>query len=153
MKIFKGSRLELLHEDPIHIHSCNVAAFLNRNYMKVLQTIGARAGQQPGIFQYKRTPEGVHIDSSVGQTANPSVLNFSSEEWDDLLSDLNGKTVYTLSELKDVIDGNFRRIYPDFNGSDAACIAAILEHEGSIDHYGGTSGPSQTVTINLRRDF
>lgn len=40
-----------------------------------------------------------------------------------------------------------------FNPSHAAKFAAVLEHEGSIDHYGGVIGHGQSASIYLRRDF
>lgn len=39
------------------------------------------------------------------------------------------------------------------NPSHAAKIAAVLEHEGSIDHYGGVMGQGLSASIYLRRDF
>ncbi len=81
-------------------------------------------------------------------------MSFTSSQWDALLDSLRqNNAVNTLSELNKLITSEFHQHYTDFNGSDAACVAAILEHEGSIDHYGGTAGPSLTVSINLRRDF
>src|SRR4030095_8965675 len=54
--------------------------------MKVLQTLGRHGATQEGIFQYKRTAEGVHIDSAVGQaTLQPAHIVLTRRQWTAIL--------------------------------------------------------------------
>lgn len=118
--------------------------------MKVLQTLGEHsATQQAGIFQYARTKSGVIIDLTVGLSANGDKFTISSEDWQGLLETLGeGNKVFELSDLRSSIEEHF-----SLNGSEAAAVVAILEHEGSFDHYGGLKGGGVYVSINLIRDY
>jgi len=119
--------------------------------MKVLQTIGEHAGtQQAGIFQYARTAEGVIIDLTVGLSANAQKLMMPHSHWEALLKALSKikNKVFDMSDLRTFIEGHC-----GFDGSEAAAVVAILEHEGSFDHYGGLKGNNIYVSINLIRDY
>jgi hypothetical protein len=130
--------------------------------MRVLQSLGeASKTVQAGVFQYRRTDVGVELDLSIGQA--PSVLQpkvlISHRDWVMLLrAFVGGKKVFRLTRkagkasVYDRVEQVFRTL-PScsgvaWNDSYAACIAAILEHEGSLDLHGGRSGP-----IHLKRDF
>ncbi|BBK11100.1 hypothetical protein WP3W18E01_17430 [Raoultella ornithinolytica] len=117
--------------------------------MKVLQTLGVHQGGQAGIFQYKRTSEGVIIDPTVGFNESAEKFTVSSEQWDDMLTRLEniGNKVVNLTDLKDEVSDEL-----GLNNSEAAAIVAILEHEGTFDHYGGVAGRGESVSITLRRD-
>ncbi|MBL0906731.1 hypothetical protein [Pectobacterium carotovorum] len=117
--------------------------------MKVLQTLGAHAGGQVGIFQYCRTSEGVYVDPTVG-FSSADEFTVSHDDWVDLLAYLGGLgySTFDLSELRDEISD-----YLTIGSSEAAAIVAILEHEGSFDHYGGVRGGGVSAAIILRRDY
>lgn len=117
--------------------------------MKVLQTLGVHAPtRQAGIFQYKRTSTGVHIDTTVGQAAEGGTYFILNDAWGAMIAALSsGGVVNTLQELKGIISAQL-----GVDGTGAAAVAAILEHEGSIDHYGGLAGQGEHVSINLRVD-
>jgi hypothetical protein len=117
--------------------------------MKVLQTLGSHAGNQPGIFQYWREPGMVVIDMSVGQVAGAGRVTVPNNQWDAMLVQLA-----TLGKVQTVAQLNaFVCIQIRTNPSEAACVVAIMEHEGSIDHYGGIAGPGISVDINLKRQY
>lgn len=136
--------------------------------MKVLQTLGAHSGRQVGIFQYRRTPQGVHIDASVGRASlSPSEIHISSDEWDAILMAIqnasdetfrltgtppfqqppNGCLYQLLSATVPSPSDGWR-----WNDSWKSYVCAILEHEGSIDLYHGMLGPNATAIITLKRD-
>lgn len=118
--------------------------------MKVLQTLGVYgATQQAGIFQYFRGADGVHIDCTVGLAAGGSVTVIENQSWSSMLRYLGAqRSVYDLGSLRGLIE-----IFLSINSSVAACVVAILEHEGSFDHYGGVAGVGSAVKINLRRGY
>jgi len=136
--------------------------------MKVLQTLGAYGGQQTGIFQYRRTPEGVHIDASVGRaTLNPDTIRLSRREWTAILQALQAaqQETFRLTGAAPFQQPPNQSLYElmrnavphphdgwQWNDSWHAYVCAILEHEGSIDLYHGPLGPSATAIICLKRD-
>ncbi|WP_421171568.1 hypothetical protein [Aeromonas dhakensis] len=118
--------------------------------MKVLQTLGSHAGNQPGIFQYWRDPEKVNIDMTVGRVEGGGHFTISNRHWAELLEDLcNDGAVQTLTGWNEIVRDSLGNV----SISEAACIVAVLEHEGSIDHYGGIAGRGIAVDINLKRQF
>lgn len=136
--------------------------------MKVLQTLGAHGGAQTGIFQYRRTPDGVHIDASVGQAnLNPDQITFTSAEWGAMLTAIRNAQNQTF-RLTGVPpfpqppnDSLYRLLgaaVPNpaggwqWNDSWRSYVCAILEHEGSIDLYHGGLGPNASAIICLAKD-
>lgn len=117
--------------------------------MKVLQTLGGYRGGQAGVFQYKRNSEGVYIDPTIGLNASAEAFTIPNEDWNEMLSMLENfdRKVRDLTEIKDAIGEQF-----SMNNSETAAIVAILEHEGTFDHYGGFIGGGDSVSIHLRRD-
>lgn len=121
--------------------------------MKVLQSLGQHGGtQKVAVFQYRRTPNGVEIES----VPEGDSISISAQEWQSMLDKLAQSLRGTFplsgedslhSRILDALPGK------GFNPSHAAKIAAVLEHEGSVDHYGGVTGQGQSVSIHLRRDF
>ena len=123
--------------------------------MKVLQSLGRhKPKHQEGIFQYRRTMAGIEIDMTVGQA--PSVKNpiftVSVDDWQTILSTLAAhkkaarlnrtrakKPLGPTTSLYELIDKALPK--NGWTDSHRAAICAVLEHEGSIDHYGGRSGP------------
>jgi hypothetical protein len=121
--------------------------------MKVLQSLGQHGGtQQVAIFQYRRTPQGIEIQS----VPDGESFSISTEEWQSMLEKLgqSSRATFPLSG-ENSLHGRILEALPGkgFTPSHAAKIAAILEHEGSIDHYGGVTGQGQSVSIYLRRDY
>lgn len=135
--------------------------------MKVLQTLGRhQSTQQEGIFQYKRSTQGVEIDLSVGQTSLPiQQITLTADEWQRILAAIehaHGQTFRLTrsttgnaphNSLYDTISGAVPHPNAGFNWNDSyrACVAAILEHEGTIDHYGGPLGGGEHAAIVLHR--
>jgi len=136
--------------------------------MKVLQTLGAHAGTQPGIFQYRRTPDGVNIDASVGQANIPNNnITLTTAEWSQILQAIRDTELQTfrltgvqpydqpprqslyelISTIVPIPSGGWT-----WNDSLKSCVCAVLEHEGSIDLYHGTLGPSHQAIICLKKD-
>ncbi|WJY13618.1 hypothetical protein PCO82_06700 [Pectobacteriaceae bacterium CE90] len=118
--------------------------------MKVLQTLGVHgATGQAGIFQYRRTGNGIEVDLSIGFSNTAGRVVISHQDWERLLYDfLQQNSVWDLSSLRSFIQ---TRLTVD--GSTASAVAAILEHEGSMDLYGGVIGVGQGVSIHLQRDY
>ena len=84
--------------------------------MKILQTLGRHGGQQEGIFQYRRTTEGVFIDSAVGQAQlAPPSITVATQEWAAILETI-------------------RRAPQDSFGAFVCALGPI--HEGSGTHAG-----------------
>ena len=131
--------------------------------MKVLQTMGKHAGSQVGVFQYKRTADGVWIDSRISTaTTTPFTVCISHEDWNRLLNAIfsSRNKTFALTSAGN-IDGqtDSQNIYElistirgDLNDSVKAAICAILEHEGTIDHYHGPVGGGVTVRLVVIRD-
>ncbi|MDG9783717.1 hypothetical protein [Metapseudomonas otitidis] len=130
--------------------------------MKVLQTLGRHGGAQEGIFQYRRNSEGVFIDTSVGQAnIQPAQLQITNEEWRLIVHALETADGTTFritgappfdtppnTSLHDLI----RKVLPKPSGgswhpSHFSYIAAILEHEGTLDLYHGTLGQGNSPAM------
>ncbi len=146
-------------------------SYFNPNIqMKVLQTIGRHGGHQEGIFQYKRGASGVTVDASIGQAQlDPNTILITTEEWTAILQAIQNcsQATFRLSGsnqsnppppnqvLYDVVS----RAVPNpadnwsWNDSWRAYVAAILEHEGSIDLYHGVLGQQHGAFIPLARDI
>ena len=138
--------------------------------MKVLQTLGRYGGGQEGIFQYRRTKDGVVIDSSVGQaTLHPSQIQITTQEWCDIISALNqnqhstfrltGKAPFNTPPHQSVWE-IVKQALPNpcggwkWHQSWASYVAAILEHEGTLDLYHGPLGNNNLpAIICLKRDI
>lgn len=138
--------------------------------MKVLQTLGRHQGNQAGIFQYRRTPNGVNIDARVGQAEKLVDIWITSEEWQAILTALS-KAQYETFRLTPSSNSTvtkqpnqslydfIRKTLPKPSGgwswtdSYLSYVCAILEHEGSIDLYHGPLGPEFQAVIALARDF
>lgn len=136
--------------------------------MKVLQTLGAHGGAQTGIFQYRRTPDGVHIDASVGRAQlTPDNVLLSSVEWQALLTEIRAVSNNTFrltgqgpfaNPPSQSLYSLINRAIPNpsagwhWNDSWRSYVCAILEHEGSIDLYHGPLGQGHAAIINLARD-
>lgn len=107
--------------------------------MKVLQTLGKHGGQQEGVFQYRRDSRGVYIEPFL-ETQAP--IHVPNDQWSSILTELEANTTFRLtrsdsdgpSSLYDLIQKNAPSAVSD---SHRSYVAAILEHEGSIDLYHG----------------
>ena len=135
--------------------------------MRVMQTLG-RQGKQEGVFQYRRTPAGVVIDTSIGTAnLNPVEVTLTNSEWTDILTEIAKQTNKSLrltksgtgdpptSVLYEIIE---KAVPKPTNGwswhtSWKSYVCAILEHEGSVDLYAGSLGPKHQAHITLARDF
>lgn len=136
--------------------------------MKVLQTLGRHSGAQEGIFQYRRQPDGVHIDSAVGQAKlTPPQITITHDEWRAILQAiqncpqgsfrLTGQAPFSSppnQSLYEVLATTLPAPAGGWTWNDSwkAYVCAILEHEGSIDLYHGTLGPQHQAIICLRKD-
>lgn len=136
--------------------------------MKVLQTLGRHGGTQAGVFQYRRTADGVVIDSSIGRAnLDPAQITVTNEEWTAILSAIRNSQTATFrltgvapfpeppnSSLYELLGQAVPDPQREWNWHDSwkACVCAILEHEGSIDLYHGPLGPNATAIICLTRD-
>ncbi|MDU6227925.1 MAG: hypothetical protein E6625_20480 [Enterobacter asburiae] len=120
--------------------------------MKVLQTLGSyNYNGQVGIFQYRRIVAGVEINP-LDHNLHSVVIPHNS--WTNMLTFLDGlqKKVNGLSDLKKALSQALRGVQGIHNNHMPA-VAAILEHEGSIDHYGGKMGRNQSATIYLKTEI
>ncbi|WP_027711499.1 hypothetical protein [Dickeya chrysanthemi] len=123
--------------------------------MKVLQTLGAyNKNGQVGIFQYRRVASGVEINPmyTPGKKQLSQVV-IPHDKWTAMLANLSTlqKKVNGLTPLKKVLSNALRGI-PGIHNNHMPAVAAILEHEGSIDHYGGKMGSKASATIHLRTE-
>ena len=137
--------------------------------MKVLQTLGRHGGAQEGVFQYKRTADGVFINSSIGAAAlNPPTITVTTSEWTRILSAIQNAphASFRITGQPPFNEPPHQSLYqlfsttvpnPSFgwrwHDSRKASICAILEHEGSIDLYHGVLGPNHAANITLARDI
>lgn len=117
--------------------------------MKVLQTLGS-SGQsgEPTAFFYRRQPGGVYTKEPG---TNGRVHTFTDDEWQAILAELHGSSrSFSLSEgLYSILNRAADRAgISHWQAPEKAKIAAILEHEGSIDHAGTGNRP-----INLISDI
>ena len=123
--------------------------------MKVLQTIGPyNKDGQVGIFQYRRVSAGVQIIPIDQAGKNPlSSVMIPHANWLDMLSKLaaNANTVHGLTPLKRDLKKYLGKV-TSLHNNHMPAVAAILEHEGSIDHYGGKMGRNESATIYLRTE-
>jgi hypothetical protein len=111
--------------------------------MKVLQTLGAHgATDHVGIFQYRRFSGGIDLWPSYKQGGKIlKRIIISHQKWQDLLDDIAKMSEKSLS-----LDSLKAKIYESLKGTTGLqknhcpSIAAILEHEGSIDLYGSRAG-------------
>ena len=135
--------------------------------MKVLQTLGKR-GPQEGIFQYRRTPDGVVIDGAVGRAQlNPTSITITNDEWTAILQAIRDapQQSFRLTGLPPFQEPPNQSLYELFSravpapaggwpwyDSWRAYVCAVLEHEGSIDLYHGTLGAGHSAIICLAKD-
>lgn len=131
--------------------------------MRIMQTLGRHGGKQEGIFQYKRTSDGVTIDTSISSTTSTShTYYFTHAEWAQILGaiDTSPKSTFTLTgaggtqSLYATVAGAVLSPSGGFGWNDSlkSYVCAILEHEGSIDLYHGLVGKGKTpVSISLVR--
>jgi len=133
--------------------------------MKVIETLGRhQATQQKGIFQYRRTINGIEIDPSVGQASSlqPGLVTISHQEWTGILMAISNASNNTFriqasttsnapqQDLDSLIQGAAPTV--QWNTSLTSYVVAILEHEGTIELYGGPLGSGVGAPIVLRRD-
>ncbi len=124
--------------------------------MKVLQTLGAHnKSGMVGVFQYRRIESGVEINPMYyrGNRQLPQVI-IPHDNWVDMLKHLAKiqKRVNGLTPLKTELRKALRGV-PNIHANHMPAVAAILEHEGSIDHYGGKIGKKASATIHLRTEI
>ena len=139
--------------------------------MKVLQTLGRHgATAQEGVFQYRRGVQGVFIDGAIGlaTSLNPSQILITPQEWQEILQRIQNTQfgTFRLSGSNVAITGPNHILYEEisaavphpthgWNWTDSwrAYVAAILEHEGSVDIYAGVLGRDQPgAYIALAKD-
>lgn len=137
--------------------------------MKVMQTLGRHGGAQEGVFQYRRTPHGVEIDSGIGQAnLNPSSVTLTHNEWTQILTAvgtpqqntfrLTGGAPFPAPPNQSLYE-SMQTAVPapaggwNWNDSWKAYVCAILEHEGSVDLYHGAMGMGNAHPIVVRRDY
>lgn len=135
--------------------------------MKVLETLGRhQSTQQKGIFQYRRTTAGVEIDAAVGLAAslqNQPIVTITHAQWMAILTAISNAGYATFriqaSSASGVpphlnLDSIIQTAVPHLQGNTSltSYVAAILEHEGTIELYGGPLGAGQGSPIVLRRD-
>lgn len=123
--------------------------------MKVLQTLGPyNKDSQVGIFQYRRVSAGVEIIpiDQIGKNSLNSVI-IPHDNWLEMLSELAGdtNTVHGLTALKNNLKKYLGKV-TGLHNNHMPAVAAILEHEGSIDHYGGKIGRNKSAIIYLRTE-
>ena len=130
--------------------------------MKFVETLGQSQGQK-GIFQYKRSSEGVTIDATISNNTslNPPKLLLTTKEWTDILAAIEATSGKTFGltvggggdnpthALSDVITS----VKPGLNHSWLSYISAILEHEGSLELYAGPVGATYYAKVDLVRDI
>jgi hypothetical protein len=136
--------------------------------MKVLQTLGRHGGHQEGIFQYRRTPDGVFIDSAVGQAQlAPASITLANQEWTAILQAIHNARQGTFrltgtppfqtppnQSLYELLTAAVPNPAGGWQWQDSwkAYVCAILEHEGSIDLYHGVLGQGHSAVVCLARD-
>ncbi|SKA79314.1 hypothetical protein SAMN03097719_3216 [Pantoea ananatis] len=120
--------------------------------MKVLQTLGSwqGAGSKAGVFKYRRYEKGIDLIPYNNSRLPPIIITHSS--WEVLLVDLSSlknKTI-SLDDLKDEIKTSLSKTMK-ISQNHTPAIAAILEHEGSVDHYGGGKGGAK-ISLNIDKN-
>lgn len=136
--------------------------------MKVLQSLGKAKGQTEATFRYRRSSTGVMIDASINANYNqsPKQITLSNVEWSAILGTIENAKYETFRITNTGAAGDqptqsLNELFADavtptdwnWNDSWVAYIAAILEHEGSLDLYHGALGPGQSAVIALSRDI
>jgi hypothetical protein len=137
-------------------------------FMKILQTLGRHGGHQEGIFQYRRTPNGLFIDSAVGQAQlAPPTITLTTDEWVAILRAIGGaeQGTFRLTGTPPFATPPNQSLYEllsaavpaptggwQWQDSWKAYVCAILEHEGSIDLYHGLLGQGHSAIVCLARD-
>lgn len=114
--------------------------------MKILQTL-SRGSRSVGVFAYCRTSNGVHI-YPISSVAGDIV--YTHGQWNDILKCMEH---YATSALAlSAVDGEsiyFFLIQAGVVRDYAPYVAAILEHEGSIDH---AHSPTFNVMLSAETD-
>lgn len=112
--------------------------------MRILQTLGnSIQTQMPGAFFYRRVPSGIEIFNVDGSLTD----EISNNDWRTILTCVSQNSKFTLT-------GGSNSLYSILSSCNytnttlCSRIAAILEHEGSIDFDGSVNRP-----INLRSDM
>jgi len=139
--------------------------------MKVLQTLGRHRGHQEGVFQYRRTQDGVHIEGWIGQapSLNVNSIDLTTAEWTAILQAIHNANEGTFrltgaapfnsppnQSLYELISRAVPSPTANWQWQDSwkAYVCAILEHEGSIDLYHGVIGRGhQPIAICMARDI
>lgn len=116
--------------------------------MKVLQTIGSSGqGNAPTAFFYRRQLDSVYTE----EPGTGHVHEFTDRQWKEILKELHASSgSFSLSGgLYNLLDRAADNAgINHWQTTEKAKIAAILEHEGSIDHCGNINAP-----INLISDI
>lgn len=136
--------------------------------MKVLQSLGKARGQTEATFRYRRSSDGVTIDASINANYNqtPKQIALSNVEWNTILKAIETAQFETFRITNTGTAGDqptqslnllfSSAVTPKgwtWNDSWVAYVAAILEHEGSLDLYHGALGQGQSAVIALSRDI
>lgn len=136
--------------------------------MKVLQSLGRASGQVEATFRYRRSSQGVTIDASINRNYNqtPAQIQFTNAEWNAILTaienapnetfritDTGGPGQQPTQRLSQIFAGAVTPNGWAWNDSWVAYVAAILEHEGSLDLFHGAIGQGQSAVIALSRDI
>jgi hypothetical protein len=133
--------------------------------MRILQTLGKHRQIDDGVFGYQRTVDGVEITLF---RQNASTFLVTREEWQGILQAINGSSLGTFrlelhpdsstdpprQAMYDVLSASVpdpRRGWT-WDNSKKAASCAILEHEGSLDLYGGPLGSENSAIICLSKD-
>lgn len=129
--------------------------------MKVLQTLGRR-GSQHGIFQYRRGPNGIIIDMSIGTapTSPESEIRITNKEWTAILRAIKGeKGILKMTSTSKGKGTSLHQLIKDavktptkfktWTSSYLAYVCSILEHEGSIVFYAGSAGNGTGVSMHF----
>lgn len=133
--------------------------------MRVLQTLGKHRQIDEGVFGYRRTVDGVEV-TSIRQNASPVLI--TTDEWQRILRAISGSALGTFrlelhpdsstdpprQAVYDVLSASVPNPSRGWtwDNSKKAAICAILEHEGSLDLYGGPLGSANSAIICLSKD-
>lgn len=136
--------------------------------MKVLQSLGKAKGQTEATFRYRRSSTGVTIDASINANYNQPLkqITLSNVEWNAILAAIENAANETFRITNTGAPGDqptqsLNQLFAaavtptgwTWNDSWVAYVAAILEHEGSLDLYHGALGQGQSAVIALSRDI
>ena len=136
--------------------------------MKFVETLGRHRGQK-GIFQYKRSSDGVTISSRIGNAPalNPDIVELTRQEWRAILQAIEGAAGQSFGLTAGGGGGNPTTALYDFieqalpnpaggwnwQAPWLAFVCAILEHEGSVELYSGALGQGYQAQVTLTRDI